>query len=767
MTFKKSMISISAAAVIAASLTGCGSSSSSTQQNQTGIQSSVKAVDGYIYNALVKAHYLADDNITMKTVTLSADSTTKDAVTNKVTLGGSSYKLATADDANTSIKNRIRYFSIASKVSTTSGTTFTPASYIEADGVDGFDVNDTALGATLIYAPATSAIASPLTSLIYQANPALFNPTTATGELNATTIAQIESNASKIATNLGLTGVDLLTADPIDMATKNPTFKLVTALLKGANAADAAAVLAATPATTLAETLAIVVTATSGNANAKTLATSLQAMAENGAFKTSDIASVNIEKSVATGSYATLTAPTIKGKFPVSGLTVDGVMSTDLSAAGAKWDSTGTVDINMTLASSDMNVSNTSFSVLVAVKGTKDNMGYDDSNNSSAVVAEIPFDLNITSGAVMTKGIVLSKNIPYQVRAKDGSQVVTMTDINASTLGLVAGDVAVTSDILKINVANIITALKTAGDANTTADLEVFDGIADIQVLLKDASGLVVGATDAETMLPLARATFTDIGTGTITATEAYKLVSNMTVDMRNATTGKNNPSTFTNLDGNVSGTTIETTYADAAKLSRIAPVTISQDSGENNGTVSFASLPSWVTMTSTSGVSANGTSVDFNITTDSNLTLADTNTTVAITVKDEFSKVNTDDANVSFFFNALPTVSATTTSLITNFTKVSGTSYTADINITEVNGTNLVFALSNMMGEANTTVKGDFNATAADTMSQKHMNVDLNSTTGVGTVTLYDLNATTQGASDMNMTITEGSITIDLNVSE
>ncbi|MDQ7059625.1 MAG: hypothetical protein Q9M43_00220 [Sulfurimonas sp.] len=63
-------------------------------------------------------------------------------------------------------------------------------------------------------------------------------------ELNATTLAQIDSNLSKIATNLGLTGVDLKTADPIDLAGSNATFKLVTALLKGANATDAAVILA-------------------------------------------------------------------------------------------------------------------------------------------------------------------------------------------------------------------------------------------------------------------------------------------------------------------------------------------------------------------------------------------------------------------------------------------------------------------------------------------------------------------------------------------
>ncbi|MDQ7059626.1 MAG: hypothetical protein Q9M43_00225 [Sulfurimonas sp.] len=108
----------------------------------------------------------------MKSVTLKGTPTTKNTSTLVSTEGGSSYKLA---DTNTSIQNRIRYFSITTTGSKDDGNvTFTPAAYIEADGVVGYDMNDTLLGTTTIFAPANSAIASPLTSLAVLANAAFY-----------------------------------------------------------------------------------------------------------------------------------------------------------------------------------------------------------------------------------------------------------------------------------------------------------------------------------------------------------------------------------------------------------------------------------------------------------------------------------------------------------------------------------------------------------------------------------------------------------------
>ena len=539
MTFKKSMISIAAAAVIAAGITGCGSSSSTTAATTTtttdtttsSIQSSVKAVDGYIYNATVKAYYVNEDNTTMGSATLEYTPTTKNTNTSVVTLGTSTYSLSAADDANASIKDRIRFFTVATTASSDDGNvTFTPAAYIESDGVDGYDVNDTLLGTTTIYAPASSGIASPLTNLIYQANIATLGSITTAGtaaaEFNSTILTALEANATKIATNLGLGDINLLTADPIQLAATNPTFKLVTALLKGASTADANTILGATAATTLSGTLEIIDGLASADGAA--FAATLKSLVDNGAFSTSDVANLNIEKSIVDNSINSLTAPTIDGKFPISGITVDGSDYANFAAAGAKLDISAneTVDINMSLATSDVNVSNTTFNLLVAFKTSKISVA-DDSNTSSSVVAKIPFDLNITDGEVMTAGVEDATLVPFQLKNADGSAIITKSDINATTLGLVTGDVAVSNDVVQINIENILTALVSdAVESNVTGTLETIDGqISDVQILLQDSTGSIVGASDTSTMLPLAKANFTDIGTGAITGNEAIKVL--------------------------------------------------------------------------------------------------------------------------------------------------------------------------------------------------------------------------------------------------
>ena len=804
MTIKNSLISVAAAALIVAGVTGCGGSSGSSSNTgtppatTTGIQSEVKAVDGYIYNATVKAYYVTDDNTTMGSVTLApAKKTTKNTSTGDVTLGSSTYSLA---DSNASIKDKIRFFTVATTASNDDGNvTFTPAAYIEADGVNGYDTNDTLLGSTVIYAPATSGIASPVTNLIYQANTALFGTTTTAGtaaaELNSTVIAQIESNASKIAENLGLGDVNILTADPIELAATNPTFKLVTALLKDAGPITANAILAVTTApTNLVETIATVNTAiandtvlAAANPNAVTFIGSLNTMAQNGAITAADLANINIEKSIAQGSIQNLVAPTIAGKFPVSSITVDSKASSELAAAGAKWNGGGTVDVNMSLASSDANVSNTSFSLLVAFKGTKDNMRYDDTNNSSSVVAEIPFDLNISNGTVYTAGINAGSIIKYQVKSLDGSEVVSKSDINASTItGIVtgvAGDVKVSGDILKFNVANILTALKNAGDANTTANLESFDGIADVQVLLKDSSGSIVGATgttSAPVYLPLAKANFTDIGTGAITGAEAIKLVSNSTVDMRGDSTGANTVPVISAITAGSTLNDINTTAvtnsatmlaktivmnAGQGDVNITAAINATVTGNENNNSVVLTESCAFIDLNKTSFITDTTDAVT--ITIDTNATPSSYTTASVLTAKvtDEFGKANTADANVSFLINRGP--------VFTTNTQVYDVNVSGQAAAESNTSTSVVSVTDDGTYDLNTTITGsnasvniikyyDYRGTALAAVSDVNISatLDANLTSIVGTladstgVITWDVNSSTVGGGDYNVTV-------------
>jgi len=86
----------------------CSSNGTTAATTTSGVQSSVTAVNGYVYNATGKAYYLAEDNASLKTLT-STD-TTKDVVSGEITVGSAVYSLPS--DTNDSVKSRIKFFSI-------------------------------------------------------------------------------------------------------------------------------------------------------------------------------------------------------------------------------------------------------------------------------------------------------------------------------------------------------------------------------------------------------------------------------------------------------------------------------------------------------------------------------------------------------------------------------------------------------------------------------------------------------------------------------
>ncbi|WP_373035047.1 beta strand repeat-containing protein [Sulfurimonas sp.] len=786
MTINKSLISIAAATLLAASFVGCSSDDSSTAATTTStasttaaIQTAVQAVDGYIYNATAKAHYLAEDNASMKTVALTSTPTTKEVVSGVVTLGSSTYSLPA--DTNSSVKSRIKFFSIATKASSTSGTVFTPAAYIEADGVNGYDVNDTQLGTTVILAPGNSPIASPITSMIVSNNAATFGGYAAAGgtvptslvDLNATTFAEIEANATKIATNLGLTGVNLLTADPVQLASTNPTYKLVTALLKGAGATEAAAILAATPATTLAGTLTTLASAIT-DVNAKALATSLAASATNGAFTTSDIAGMNIEKSVVNGTIQSLTPPTTTGKFALDAIEINNVVSSTFASTGAKIANTAMlVDFNMT--NTDGNISNTAFKLVLALSGDKSTVASNDSNKSGAIVVELPFEINstkTTSNALAVPAIANGTLIKWEAKASDGNQVVAKSDINASALG-VTGVVTASGNVVTVDAKTLINQIVTAADANLTGVTGLstgnLNGIANLQIALVDSTGAIVGvSTDGANASPIAKTSITSI-TGGISATEAIKVINLGTTDLRGTANTANTAPSVTSMDGNASGSTVIWNYTNAAPITNTAfTVVTTEDTGETNNSVVVSGLPSWVTVTAATVTSQAATNnMDFNLTVDLNQTLGDTNTTSTWKVTDEFGKANTVDGNLSFFFNAYPVITVQTDAngSISNFTKVSATHYTADINTTKSTGAAVVFKVINLVGETNSTVSfTDLNGTVSSAIAY------VAGATGEGNVTLTDVN-NSNSYGDFNMTINEANgalsnVVLDFNTS-
>jgi hypothetical protein len=797
MTINKTLISVAAATLLAAGFAGCGSSSSDTPLTPppatSAIQSAVQAVDGYIYNATVTAFYVKDDNTTMGSVALTSTPTTKNTSTGVVTLGSSTYSLP---DANASIKERIKFFKIATTTSVDDGNvTFTPAAYIEADGRDGYDVNDTLVGTTVIYAPATSKIASPLTSLAYQAAKTVLGSETAgvgtigtaKADINTSMVAAIEANATKIATNLGLSGVDLLTADPIALASSNPTFKLVTGLLKGANATDAATILAATAPTTLSGILTTIATCTSGSGLGATFAGTLKTLVDNGAFTTADIATLNIEKSVTSGTYTTVTTPTLSGKFPISAVTVGASDYSVLATAGGKYAiTTDNLAINMSLAKTDANVSNTTFNLLVAFKTDKARVN-DDSNISSSFVAKIPFDLNITDGVVATAGIGANTIIPIQLKNADGSATATKSDINATSLFGTASlttlvkvqstatgttTAAAGSNFVQFDLNNIVAKL-VAADGNVTGSTETPVGtISDVQVMLQDSTGAIVGATNATTLLPLPKATFSDIGTGSITGTEVIKLINLSTLDMRSGVT------TRANADGNASvtlGTPVGGTFTgsglayDTNSTDTNVTLTFADNSAdsaiESNATVTGITVSNgYITLGKTAltdlNSTANGTN-ELNITTvPATINAAATGshpfTVLKYTAKDEFAKAGSEQ-NVTFTFNRAPSVT-TAGATAFSFSGIGALTLGVDKN------NSVASAVTDKDGDTGLSLKIIAAAAAASNITEGNVSVVAPSGT-TNTVSLaIDANATGTGASAVKGVLT-GTVGTDNNI--
>lgn len=681
MTIKNSLISVAASALLISAMTGCSSSDSTpaATTTTTGIQSSVTAVDGYIYNPTMEAFYLTDDNVTMGSVTLTGTDTTKDTATGVWTIGGASYALA---DTNTSILSKIKFFRLSGKGSSSTGTTFTPATFIEtgASGA-GYDTNDTILGTTFVmYAPANGAIMSPVSNLIYLANSAALGTVpvgsstatkgTISADINSSYLTSLEANATAIAANLGLGDINILTADPVALEATNPTYRLVTALLKGVTAATANSIIGATAPTsaTLTNTLATIKTAFTAGAENSALLDDLITRVNAGTFTTADVATMNVEKSVENGAVTNKAAATLTGFFPVNSISVNTTETDQLIATGAKIANDAiALDINMSNVKTDANISNNSFKLLITVKGDKAFEGSTDNNSSTGLVLEVPFEMNSTDGTIGAT-ILSTALCPWEVRASDGSQIVAVADTNATTLNI-ATDLSVNANnkTLEIDVASMLTKLTVFADANLSSSsvlaTDIMDNISNVQILLVDSSSKMIKVDRAgvnQFNFPSATlAGFTGSPSGT-----GINIVNLSNIDFRETYTKANaapdNNMTISGIAGVTS--TVTTDIGDTNTSDRIVI---------NNNTRFGMQL---------------GTSISDN---------NEENTTATFT----FGTMLTDN-NSTYMGRLIKSNSGTDTTLVTNVFDANTTSTTAG----ELN-TTITSVVTDEFGEANTTV--------------------------------------------------------------
>ena len=683
MTIKNSIISVSAAALLVAGITGCSSNGTTTTAATTttttsALTTAVKAVDGYVMNATVTAYFTNEDNTTMGSVALTGTDSSKDPLTGNWTDGSATYSLPS--DANDTVKNGLKFYKLTYKaaVPATATTGFKPATYLENGYAAGFDANDTAAATTFaLYAPANSGIISPISSLLYQANSATLGTETAVGtvvtDLNTSYLTNLENNATNLAATLGLGSVNLLTADPVALAGSNPTFTLVNALLKDtATQAVANALLtAAAPASaTLTNTLTTLTTAGGGG----TLATTLLSQAQDGTFTTSSIASLAIDKSVAAGTPQNAATVDNSTKFQVTDINITTALATSTlnnSGTGAKY-KIGTDSPVVTIATdNDKNISNKSFNIIVSKIGDKARINDTDNNSSAGLVLSIPMEMNSTDG-VIDAIVKPSSMVKWEVRDTAGGYIKT-GESNASVLGLDAA-VAITESqanttgdfSLTINTNGIINAVVTNMDGNVTGSYVNTAEIGDLQVLIVDGNStdynLVRVISGYTTNMPAA-SSVTSLG-GTITATTGAKNILNLTTgDMRTGVATQINvvPSSLLTVTNNGGAGTLANPFVlnnNAAFNGNLAASAF--QTYEKNTTFAITSEGAQATAivdknstyintvlynaADTSGASAATNIFDVNTT---STTAGELNSTVTYKVTDEFGDANTSSMYV------------------------------------------------------------------------------------------------------------------------
>jgi hypothetical protein len=687
------MISIAAAGVIAAGLTGCGSSSTTAATSTSGIQTAVKAVDGYVMNATVTGYWLDEDNTTMRSITLTGTDSERDITAGTWTDGSSTYSLPA--DTNDTVKNSMKFYKLSYKASVPATTTtgFKPATYLESGHSVGFDSNDTAVATNFtMYAVANSGIISPISNLVYQANSTLIGTETTAGTLvnqdfNATTLASMEGNASKIMSAMCLSSVDMESADPVALLSSNPTFTLVNAALKGQGGNVANNLLSANDCTTssLENTLQAISDAGANTA----LVSTLLSQVKIGAFKASDIAALAIDKSVANNTIEQSAPADNSAKFQVEDMNISATLAlSSLYQYGDKVD----MDQNPFLAietDNDVNISNKSFNLVVKVENDK--VRVNDTNNTStgAVVLSIPFEMNSTDGTVAL-AIDADAMVKYNVR-DDAGGYINSGELNTTVLGITTSDIVLSQTstgtaTVTFDVDSILSGAATAMDDNVTGTYSYTnDEISKVQVILQDNDSA------------LARV----IGTSTLSFPEA----------------------TISGLDSTISGTGIELLDFEADLRSTAGTNASAANTANAISAIAVDSVASTLTATSviagnaTTPVTAAGALLNRTIyineassATDS----VDYNITIATTdgyEKNTSASATTTDTNVSSFVSYTQNVAGDgITSGKSNGTISIDTTPTVTSGATGHPSTVLTFKTTDEFGKALTT--DDYNVT-------------------------------------------------------
>jgi hypothetical protein len=495
MTLKKSMISIAAAGVIAATITGCGSSSggSSNGGGSTAQPTSITATDGYVYNYNVTATY-ADGNESNRTYGTTAVLT--DAVSKTTKAAG---QAQVAGSATMNLKDvltddqldNLRYVTLSQAPQTTDGTTITYQTFFDANG-DG--LFDTAAGDVLVpagftmKAPAGFKMITPLTTLVQ----ARIDTLTASDVNDSNRSEKAALALTQIASALGLTADKIKNIDPMDTVETDPAYALINALA-GQLITDtevtavSTALATATAATTVSAALNNIA---AGATASKSLFTDAANQLAADADMINTVSSWNLDALRNTTAAQTAFNPTnltaSAADFNVSDIEINSIAASTLAGAGAKIKEADLNDVTFELdTSSEANVSNKMFKLVLDLR-TQETYIAADANVSSLTVV-VPFELNSTVNASKVIDGKISGNIIWN--GVDGAGNTFTGEMNAtefaSRSGVTAIDVTDDGDVT-IQAHKILT----TADSNSSnkVGVDALDAsIANIKMAIVDS----------------------------------------------------------------------------------------------------------------------------------------------------------------------------------------------------------------------------------------------------------------------------------------
>jgi hypothetical protein len=487
MTIKKSLISMAAASLLVAAMTGCSDDSSSSTPTPTpSTVTSVTATDGYVYNYGVTVTY-SDGNSSAKNYTTSAALTDAVKMTTKAAgkrqVAGSA--VMSLSELNSTVLDNLKSVNLFTKGQSSDGTTITYATFFDANGNGEFNTTEgdyyVPTGGFTMSTPAGFKVISPITTIVNSRITTLM-----ASESNDSNRSEITSLAlSKVATALGLTSDKIKNVDPMDTVSSDPAYALINALMgqviiDGEESAVATSLVSATAPATVSDALKNIA---AGATSSKSLFTDAANQLAADSDMINSVSSWNLDdlRSRTMGTAKTTFTPTEltsgSADFNVTAITIGGKNTSELAGSGAKI-AAGALDVTKITfdSANDTNISNKPIKFVMQI-GAQEAWRAADANVSSLTVS-MPMDINGTDGTVNG---VISGDITWEGVDIEGNTF--YGDMNKSAFTTKVGTpIAFASSVLTLTVADILTTIDT--NSSSKAGLDIDNSISNVKIAL-------------------------------------------------------------------------------------------------------------------------------------------------------------------------------------------------------------------------------------------------------------------------------------------